>query len=294
MPIPVRVRDRLIAGLKRMIPIVTQQKDRDVSEADTVTLVKDLFGDAFGYDKYTELTGEHAIRGTFCDLAVKLDTKLVELIELKTAGSLLEDLHVKQAIDYAANQGVEWVILTSASFWRLYQVIFAKPIDKRLLCEIDLKKGSCLEQLYLLTKDGFQKGAHVELRDRQDATSRYILAALITNNGSVVGMIRREFRRIVDVMVTDAEVVKVLTDEVIKRDTWEGSPAEAAAKRVVRVEAKALRARTSNGNGAVTAMAAPKAVGDASLDGTDASDPLLFAYGRKLGRRSTQSGSRWR
>jgi len=27
----------------------------------------------FGYDKYEEVTGEFAIRGTWCDLAIKID-----------------------------------------------------------------------------------------------------------------------------------------------------------------------------------------------------------------------------
>src|SRR3954465_3902561 len=119
MAISAKLKDRLTTGLKRMIPIIIQQRTRDVSEADTVTLVKDLLSEVFGYDKYTELTGEHAIRGTYCDLAVKLEDKLVELIEVKGIGSALDDRHVKQAIDYAANQGVEWVILTNAQAWRL-------------------------------------------------------------------------------------------------------------------------------------------------------------------------------
>lgn len=246
MAIPVKVRERMVAGLKRLVPIILQQKTRDVSEADTVTLVKDLLSEAFGFDKYTELTGEHAIRGTFCDLAVKIEEKLVELIEVKAAGSALDDRHVKQAIDYAANQGVEWVILTNASVWRLYQVIFAKPIDKRLLLEVDvttvdLKKEDQLERLYLFTKEGFVKGAHLELRDRQDATSRYLLAALLTQNDSVIGAIRRELRRMVDVPVNDDEIVKVLHAEVVKRDALEGPDAEAAAKRVNRVQARPAR-----------------------------------------------------
>ncbi len=246
MALPNRLRERLIQGLKQFVPIVQQQKARDVSEADTVTLVKDVLSTVFGYDKYVELTSEFAIRGTFCDLAVKLNDKLVQLIEVKSAGTALDDRHVKQAIDYAANQGVEWVLLTNASVWRLYQVIFAKPIDKRLLAEIDLttietKKDDQLERLYPLTKEGFLKGAHIELRDRQDATSRYVLAALLTENDSIVGAIRRELRRVVDVLVDDGEIIKVLRDEVIKRDALEGPEAEAAAKRVSRTEAKAIR-----------------------------------------------------
>jgi hypothetical protein len=250
MPIPNKVRERVSSGLKRLLPIIAQQKARDVSEADTVTLVKDLLSDVFGFDKYAELTSEHAIRGTYCDLAVKLEDKLVELIEVKSAGATLDERHVKQAIDYASNQGVEWVVLTNASVWRLYQVIFAKPIDKRLLTEIDLtsldlRKEAEIEKLYPITKEGFTKGAHIELRDRQDATNKYILSALILHNDSVVGAIRRELRRVVDVLVDDEAIVKALAEEVLKRETQEGPDAEIAAKRVNRVEAKVKSSRQS-------------------------------------------------
>ena len=56
MALPVKVRERMVAGLKRLVPIIHQQKARDVSEPDTVTLVKDLLSDVFGYDKYAEVT----------------------------------------------------------------------------------------------------------------------------------------------------------------------------------------------------------------------------------------------
>src|SRR3954468_11762606 len=99
MAVPNRVRERIQQGLKRVVLIIQQQKARDVSEADTVTLVKDVLADVFGYDKYAELTSEHAIRGTYCDLCVKLGDKLVQLIEVKSAASTLDDRHVKHAID---------------------------------------------------------------------------------------------------------------------------------------------------------------------------------------------------
>lgn len=273
MAVPNRVKDRLISGLKRMLPVVAAQRIRDVSEADTVTMVKDLLADVFGYDKYVELTSEYSIRGTYCDLAVKLNDKLVQLIEVKSVGTALDDRHVKQAIDYAANQGVEWVILTNAMTWRLYQVMFAKPIDKRLLAEIelsmvDLKKEACVEQLYLLTKEGFAKGAHIELRDRQDATSRYVVAALLTENSAVVGAIRRELRRVVDVLVDDDEIHKVLREEVIKRDAMEGPDAEAAVRRVNRVEGKALR--TAKATADPAPVETPRPAAGAAEDGNPA------------------------
>jgi hypothetical protein len=126
-------------------------------------------------------------------------------------------------------------------------VVFAKPIDKRLLIEInladmDIKRDECVESLAPFMKEGFNKGVQAELRDRQDATSKYLLAALLTHNESVVGCIRRELRKVVDVLVEDDEIIKVLTAEVIKRETLDGPEAESAARRINRTEARSLRA----------------------------------------------------
>jgi hypothetical protein len=248
MSISKKVCERLTAGMKRFAPIIEQQRARDVSEADTVTLVKDLMSAVLGWDKYSDLTSEMMIRNTYCDLAVKLDDKLVELIEVKAIGISLDERHLKQAVDYAANQGVEWVILTNGMIWRLYNVIFAKPIDKQLVAQIDLTTLDCRregdqESLFVFTKEGFQKGAHIALRDRQEATSRFLLAALLLNNNAVLGVIRRELRRVVDVNVGESEILAVLRDEVIKRDALEGPTADQAAKRVNRKEDRRLRTK---------------------------------------------------
>jgi hypothetical protein len=63
MAISKRSVERALSGVKRLLPIIEQQKTRDVSEADTVTLVKDIMAEVFGFDKYTEISSEHAIRG---------------------------------------------------------------------------------------------------------------------------------------------------------------------------------------------------------------------------------------
>src|SRR4051794_37727228 len=111
--IPKKVNERLVAGLKKFQPVVSASKARDDGEADTVMIVTDMLGEVFGYDKYAEVTAEHAIRGTFCDLAITLDGTVQALIEVKAIGLELKDPHVKQAVDYAANKGVDWVILTN-------------------------------------------------------------------------------------------------------------------------------------------------------------------------------------
>src|SRR3972149_3541523 len=125
--LPKKAVERITAGLKRFQPILTAAKSRDVNESDTVVIVTDLLQEIFGYNKYAEITSEHMIRGTFCDLAVKLEGSLAFLIEVKAIGLELKEQHVKQAVDYAANQGCEGVTLTNAAVWRAYKVTFGKP-----------------------------------------------------------------------------------------------------------------------------------------------------------------------
>jgi predicted type IV restriction endonuclease len=56
----------------------------------------------------------------------------------KSAKVVLKDIHIKQAVDYAANEGIEWVVLTNGAMWRVYKVHFGQPIEKILVCEVDL------------------------------------------------------------------------------------------------------------------------------------------------------------
>ena len=130
-----RTYDRIVLGLKRFQPILSSAKARDAGEADTSTIAKDMLCEIFGYDKYSEITAEHLIKGTYCDLAIKLDGKLQILIEVKAIGLELKESHTKQGVDYAANQGVEWVVLTNGNVWRIYRsyvrwVIVNKDIMK--------------------------------------------------------------------------------------------------------------------------------------------------------------------
>ncbi len=103
--IPKRVQDRLIAGLRKYQPIVRRLRERDISEADTVTVVKDMLSDIFGYDKYSELTSEQQIRGTFCDLAIKAGDKIHYLAEVKVGAESPQSLLRK-------------ILFTKASAWR--------------------------------------------------------------------------------------------------------------------------------------------------------------------------------
>lgn len=248
--VPKRVAERLTAGIKRYQQVLANARSRDVGEADTVTIVKDMLADVFGYDKYADVTSEYAIRGTFCDLAIKLDGQLQTLIEVKAIGLDLKDAHVKQAIDYAANQGVDWVLLTNGLVWRVYHVIFAKPIGQELLLQIDFcamnsRSVSDLELLFLWCKEGWQKSVLGEYHSQKQALSRFFVGEMIQSD-PVVEVIRRELRRISpDVKIDVQQIRDVLVNEVLKREVMEGDKALEARKRIARSANRALRSRAA-------------------------------------------------
>lgn len=247
--IPKKVTERLINGIKRFQPVLTSAKARDVGETDTVTIVKDMLAEVFGYDKYSELTSEYAIRGTYCDLAIKLDGKLSTLIEVKAIGIDLKEAHVKQAVDYAANQGVDWVLLTNGIRWCVYHVFFTRPINQELVVDIDFsalnpRSENDLEMIYLWCKEGWQRSALGDFHTQKQALSRFFLGAMILSD-PVVEVIRRELRRVSpDVRIDLDQIRAVLVSEVLKREVMEGEKAEEAKKKIARSINKSLRAAT--------------------------------------------------
>jgi hypothetical protein len=227
--VPSKVFDRLANGLKRFQPILIAAKARDAGEGDTSTIVKDLLSDVFGYDKYAEITSEYMIKGTFCDLAIKLDGKLQILIEVKAIGLELKDAHLKQAVDYAANQGVEWVVLTNGSTWRIHRVIFGQPISQDLVFECDLislssKSKIQVERLFLFAKEGQSKSVLDDYHAQRQATNRYFLGALLLSD-PVLDVVRRELRRAFpDVRIESEQLQTALMQDVLKREvTCNGS-----------------------------------------------------------------------
>ena len=241
-----KVAERLVQGIKRYQPILESARVRDVGEADTVTVIKDMLADVFGYDKYSDVTSEFAIRGTYCDLGIKLDGELLTLIEVKAIGIDLKEHHVKQAVDYAANQGVDWVILTNGIVWRVYSLTFTKPIEHELVVGIDFSTlNSRLETdiglLYLCCKEGWSRSVLGEYQMQRQALSRFFVGAILQTD-VVLNVIRRELRRVSpDVRIDTDQIKDVLINDVMKREILEGEKAAAAKKKISKAASNSLR-----------------------------------------------------
>ena len=250
MAVSAKVAARIAAQMKRYQGVLATIQKKDISEADTVTVINDILADVCGYDKYHEVTSQYAIRGTFVDLAVKVDEDIRFLIEVKAIGIELKDIHIKQAIDYAANEGIEWVILTNGAVWRVYKVHFGQPIEKILVCEVDLialspKSDEILECFGNLSREGFSKGKMAELLHQKQVTNKFTVAALLVSD-DVLADLRREIRQLGSGVKVDVEYLRaLLTNEIIKRDLIDSEEANAAFQNVKRLQRAATRRKSS-------------------------------------------------
>jgi predicted type IV restriction endonuclease len=241
--IPQKIQARISEGLKRFQPIIESAKIRDVSESDTVVLLTGILSEILGYDKYVDITTELAIRGTYCDLALKIDGKVSLLLEAKAVGLELKEQHVKQAVDYAANKGIEWVILTNGLNWKVYKVVFSKPIQNILVCDIDFlklrpKAAQDIELIYLLSKEAVSKSSLDDYFTQKQATNKFMIGNLLCEE-SILNTIKKELKQIYpDIKVSPEEIKSVLSLEVIKREILEGEEAEDAKKKISKANKK--------------------------------------------------------
>jgi hypothetical protein len=115
-------RERVKAGIRRLAKPLKDLLERDANEGDTRMVVNRLLTDVLGYDEFSDLTTEYAVKGEFADYGIRIDRDLVAFIEVKRAATKLAAKHLRQAEMYAVNEGVEWIILTNGAEWRAYHL----------------------------------------------------------------------------------------------------------------------------------------------------------------------------
>lgn len=246
MKIAKKTQDRLIAGLKRYQPIVRKLAERDISEADTVTVIKDMLTDIFGYDKYAELTSEQQIRGTYCDLAIRVEGKVHYLAEVKSAGTSLNDNHLRQAVNYGAHQGIEWIILTNAIIWKVYRIKFGQPIDwEEVYCfdmgAISSRSQDDLAKIAMLCRESISTDALQAYHKQAQILNRYVIAELLQSDAVIAGL-RKELRRLFEGLKASEDELRILlTNDVIKRDALDGDLPKAAKAMVKKAGASLAR-----------------------------------------------------
>jgi predicted type IV restriction endonuclease len=241
--IPKKVIDRYIKVVPRFQKILANALARDVNEADTVLITQDMLAEIFGFDKYQEITSEYAIRNTFVDLAIKLDDKVQYLIEVKAIGLQLKASHLRQVINYGANNGIQWVVLTNGIKWEVYRIRFEKPIGYDLVYSFDMqgvnpRNADDQQKMFLLSKKGILESSRDEYFVRVQSVNRFTIGALLQSD-DVIKLVRRDLRKLAGGVKVDIdEIQTIISNEVLKRDILEGEEARKALVKIRRMSHK--------------------------------------------------------
>jgi predicted type IV restriction endonuclease len=204
-----------------------------------------MLSNVFGFDKYSDITSEYAIRGTFCDIAVKVDGKVKYLVEVKAIGLDLKESHIRQAVGYGAQHGIQWVVLTNGIMWELYKIKFERPVDYALLCtfnflEMNARKKEDQDILFLLCKEGLSKDVIEEYHEHIKSVNKFVIGAILQADVSL-NMLRRELRRVSPgIRVETDEIQAIIVGDVLKREVVVGELADDARAQVKKAAGRTL------------------------------------------------------
>lgn len=112
-----------------------------LDEASTRIMVNDFLIDVLGYVPFEEVKTEYRIKSSYADYVIQIDGDNHFVVEVKSISQQIKSSHLKQASDYAANEGIEWVLLTNGQTFALYKVKVDGRVSTKKVFEHDLKEG---------------------------------------------------------------------------------------------------------------------------------------------------------
>lgn len=170
----------------------------DLDESGTRLLINHFLTEMLGFKTLEEVKTEYMIKGTYADYVIQLNGKRYFLVEVKALSLNLSDKHLRQSINYGANEGIDWVVLTNGKCFELYRVIFEKPIRNELVFSIDLSDSnnlkSNIEQLQYLHKESILRNGLEELWRRHSALSPNSLSKFIFSK-EVIKFLQKELKK---------------------------------------------------------------------------------------------------
>lgn len=157
--------DKLAISLKAYIKKYFSNNLTDLDESGTRILINTFLTDVLGYTPIEEVRTEYMIKGTYADYMIQVAGARHFLVEVKALSLKLNESHLRQTVNYGANEGVEWALLTNGKSFEMYKILFNKPIQAIKVFSIDLSSATNIkdqvELLQYLHKDAI-KGKGLE------------------------------------------------------------------------------------------------------------------------------------
>jgi len=241
---------KCIEGLRAQLD--RHRKD-GLKEYPTRTIFIDPLLAALGWDVRDpdEVELEHpTVDGKSVDYAMKVNRKVVLHLEAKQLGDPLDDVKsITQVVGYAANDGIEWCVLTNGVRYKVYKASEKASAPDKLLFEVSIDpkdaSGQTVEELARqfsrLSRESMAKGLLDQLGTEIFTTGkvRKVLDRLFTDTPpSFIRMIRKTMG---DTSVTPSQIEQAL------HRIWDTGKASASAPGVSGADRKAEGAVKAKG-----------------------------------------------
>jgi len=168
-----------------------------LDESATRIMTNFFLTDILGYKELDEIKTEYRIRSEYADYVIQLKRKKHFVVEVKSIDLDLNEKHLRQSLGYAANEGIDWILLLNGREIQLYRVNFGKPITTTLIYKIDLMNAEDFkkapELLWNLSKKAVEKGELEVFWKRTNALNPVNLSKLLYSE-EIVKRLRNDLK----------------------------------------------------------------------------------------------------
>jgi len=191
-----------------------------LDESATRIMTNNFLTEILGYQELVEIKTEYRIRSEYADYVVQLKRKKHFVVEVKSIGLDLSEKHLRQSLSYAANEGIDWIVLLNGREIQLYRVNFGKPVTTTLIYKLDLIDGDdfkkCPELLWNLTKKAVERGELETFWKRTNALNPENLAKLLYSE-DIVKRLRNDLKEQTGIYFQIEDVAGSLREIIAER-----------------------------------------------------------------------------
>ncbi|SJZ67618.1 type I restriction enzyme HsdR N-terminal domain-containing protein [Sediminibacterium ginsengisoli] len=204
---------KLLNGLKTYKKQYLDRGLSDLDESGTRLMINHFLCEVLGYKPIEEIKTEYMIKGTYADYVIQLGGVRHFLVEVKALSLQLSTKHLRQTVDYGANEGIDWAILTNGKTLELHRIIFGKPIDSRVMFTVDLSDAASFkkaaELIQYLHRDAIQKKSLKALWNRCEALNKMTIAGMLYSK-KITDELRKIIKARYNEKCTDEEISQAL------------------------------------------------------------------------------------
>jgi predicted type IV restriction endonuclease len=202
---------------KKMIEDVSRA---DGNEAETRRRVERIFEQVMGYDVFTHMSREYAVKGAgeteFCDWVIYTDEKEDAnpqiFVELKKVNIKLAPKHLVQVTSYAINAGCQWVILTNGKDWQLFHVGHGQPPETKIVESWNLLEDDAADLAHKFNLISFQnvkRGSLEKLWNKRNVLTVHNIIKYLVSEESM-RLLHRQLNKVSDVNISPEEIAQAI------------------------------------------------------------------------------------